>query len=277
MDVGIALALLSALSFGLSDFVAGLAARRLHSTVVVLLGQLCGTALIVALAFPVANPHITAPALAWGALSGIGTGLGAAFLFQAMKVGRLSLVVPLSDVAGVAIPVLIGVLLLGDRLRWWAWAGFVIAVPAIWLITSGHNSRSAPTAGAGWALLSGAGFALQYVALARADPAAGLWPLALNRSVAVLTVAPLAVRPSRLRMRGRTALLAVVSGILGTSAIAAFTFASRAQALSVAVVLTSLYPAVTVLLGLMLLHERLTRRQVAGLVCATATVVLVSL
>lgn len=277
MHVGIALALLSALSFGLSDFAAGLATRRLHSAVVVLLGQLCGTTLIGVLAILVAHPHITGTALAWGALSGIGTGLGAAFLFQAMKVGRFSLVVPLSDVAGVALPVLVGVLLLRDRLQWWAWAGFVVAVPAIWLITSGRSSRSAPTAGAGWALLSGTAFALQYVALAQADAAAGLWPLALNRSVAVLTVAPIALRPSRLRMQGRTALLAVVSGVLGTAAIAAFMFAGRLQALSVAVVLTSLYPAVTVLLGLTLLHERLTRRQVLGLVCATATVVLVSL
>lgn len=126
-------------------------------------------------------------------------------------------------------------------------------------------------------MLSGAAFALQYVALTRADAAAGLWPLAMNRLVAVLTVAPIAVRPERLRMSRRTALLAVGSGVLGTSAIAAFMLASRAQALSVAVVLTSLYPAVTVLLGLTVLREQLTRRQAAGLVCAAATVVLVSL
>jgi len=277
LGVGVGLALVSALCFGLSDFAAGLAARRLHSAVVVLLGQICGVTLIALLAIPVANPNVTAAALAWGALSGIGTGLGAAFLFQAMKIGRFSLVVPLSDVAGVAIPVVIGVALLHDRLSWWAWAGFLIAGPAIWLMTSGHGSRTGPAAGAGWALLSGAAFALQYVALARADAAAGLWPLALNRLVAVLTVAPIAVRRDRLRMRRRTALLAVASGLLGTSAIAAFMLASRMQALSVAVVLTSLYPAVTVLLGLTLLHERITRRQVAGLVCATATVVLVSL
>ncbi|MGZ0153425.1 EamA family transporter [Kribbella sp. WER1] len=275
--MGVALALASALCFGLSDFAAGLAARRLHSASVVLVGQLCGVILITLLALVVAAPHVTATALGWGALSGIGTGLGAAFLFQAMKVGRFSLVVPLSDVAGVAIPVVIGVVLLHDRLGWWAWAGFAIAAPAIWLITSEHGPRTGPAAGAGWALLSGAAFALQYVALARADAAAGLWPLALNRVVAVLTVAPIAVRRERLRMARRTAMLAVASGVLGTSAIGAFMLASRAQALSVAVVLTSLYPAVTVLLGLTVLHERLTGRQVWGLACAAATVVLVSL
>jgi drug/metabolite transporter (DMT)-like permease len=144
-------------------------------------------------------------------------------------------------------------------------------------MTSGHGPRTATADGAGWALLSGAAFALQYVALARTDAAAGLWPLALNRLVAVLTVAPIAVRRERLRMRRGMAMLAIVSGVLGTSAIAAFLLASRQQALSVAVVLTSLYPAVTVVLGLTVLHERLTRRQFVGLACAAATVVLVSL
>lgn len=275
--LGIALALASALAFGLSDFVAGVAARRAHSAVVVLVGQTCGVVLVSALALFVAAPGLTGRDLGWGALSGIGTGLGAAFLFQAMKVGRFSLVVPLSDVAGVAIPVALGVLLLGDRLSWLAWCGFAIAVPAIWLMTSGQGPRTGTTAGSGWALLSGAAFALQYVALARADAAAGLWPLALNRLVAVLTVAPIAVRRERLRMERRTGLLAVASGVLGTTAIAAFLLASREQALSVAVVLTSLYPAVTVLLGLTVLHERMTLRQATGLACAGATVVLVSL
>jgi drug/metabolite transporter (DMT)-like permease len=275
--LGIALALVSALCFGLSDFAAGLAARRLHSAVVVLIGQLCGVLIVSALALVIAAPGITGRDLGWGAISGIGTGLGAAFLFQAMKVGRFSLVVPLSDVAGVAIPVIIGLLLLHDRLGWLAWCGFAIAVPAIWLMTNGQGSRSTTATGGGWALLSGAAFALQYVALAQAGEAAGLWPLALNRLVAMLTVAPLAIRRDRLRMSRRTAALAVASGILGTSAIAAFLLASREQALSVAVVLTSLYPAVPVLLGLTVLHEHLTRRQVAGLACATATVVLVSL
>ncbi|TWD81292.1 putative membrane protein [Kribbella amoyensis] len=275
--MGIALALLSALSFGLSDFAAGLAARRLHSAVVVFVGQLCGVTLTLGAAFFVAAPGVSGEALAWGALSGIGTGLGAAFLFQAMAVGRFSVVVPLSDVAGVAIPVLLGVTLLGDRIGVAAWCGFAAAVPALWLMTSSGGPRGGSTDGARWALLSGAAFALQYVALARADEAAGLWPLVLNRIVAVLTVAPLAVRRERLRMRGRTAVLALASGVLGTTAIAAYLLSTRLEALSISVVLTSLYPAVPVLLGLTFLHERLTRRQVAGLACATATVLLISL
>jgi drug/metabolite transporter (DMT)-like permease len=108
------------------------------------------------------------------------------------------------------------------------------------------------------------------------DEAAGLWPLVLNRTVAVLSVLPLAARRDRLQLDARTGGLAVLSGVLGTSAIAAFLLATRAQALSIAVVLTSLYPAVPVILGLTVLRERLTSRQALGLACAAATVLLIS-
>ncbi|MEU4392502.1 EamA family transporter [Kribbella sp. NPDC023855] len=275
--MGTGLALASALCFGLSDFAAGLAARRLHSSVVVFVGQICGVLLTVCFALVAGASAVSGGSLAWGALSGIGTGLGAAFLFQAMSVGRLSVVVPLSDVAGVAIPVVIGVALLNDQIGLAAWCGFAISIPALWLMTSRAGPRGGSAAGARWALLSGAAFALQYVALARADESAGFWPLVLNRVVAVLSVAPLALRRDRLRMKPGTAGLAVLSGVLGTLAMGAFLVATRHEALSIAVVLTSLYPAVPVLLGLTVLRERLTRGQVVGLVCATGSVVLISL
>ncbi|MGW1343927.1 EamA family transporter [Kribbella sp. NPDC002412] len=274
--MGIALALLSALAFGLSDIAAGLAARRVGGAVVAFIGQLSGVVLTLVAALLVAAPSVTWTSLGWGALAGIGTGLGAAFLFQAMATGRFSVVVPLSDVAGVAIPVLIGVALLGDHVGLAAWCGFALSVPALWLITSKTGPRGGSAAGARWALLSGAAFSLQYLALAQADPAAGLWPLVFNRIAAVLTVAPWAARPGRLRMQRRTLGIAVVSGVLGTVAIASYWFASRAQALSIAVVLTSLYPVVPVLAGIVVLREPVTRRLLVGLGLAALTVVLIS-
>jgi drug/metabolite transporter (DMT)-like permease len=125
-------------------------------------------------------------------------------------------------------------------------------------------------------LLSGAAFSLQYLALAQADPAAGLWPLVFNRLFAALSVAPWAAHPDRLRMRRSTLGLAVLSGVLGTTAMAAFWFSTREQALSIAVVLTSLYPVVPVLVGTTILHEPVTRRLLIGLALAALTVVLIS-
>lgn len=113
--MGELLALLSALLFGATHFFNGLLARRVHSTTVALIGQVGGTVLALAVAPFVAAPHVSGGALGWGALSGVGTGLGVAFLYRGMSGGHFSVVVPLSDVAAVALPVLVGITFLGDR------------------------------------------------------------------------------------------------------------------------------------------------------------------
>lgn len=273
--VGEALALGAALCFGITDFVSALLARRVHSASVALVAQLGGTALILLAALLVPAPSVTTGALGWGALSGIGTGIGVAFLFRAMGVGQLSVVVPLSDVAGVAVPVLVGVAMLGDRPSVVSWLGILAAAPALWLVT--RVGRGRPTArGSVDGLVSGLGFALQFVALALVDPAAGLWPLVASRVASVVTILPMAPR-APLRMPWRLAAAALGSGAVGTLAITCYTLATREQMLAVVVVLAALYPVVPVLLGLTVLRERLTRAQTAGLGLAGAAVGLIAL
>ena len=274
--MGEALALGAALCFGITDFVSALLARRVHSAAVALVAQLGGTALILSAALLVPAPSVTAGALGWGTLSGIGTGIGVAFLFRGMGNGQLSVVVPLSDVAGVVLPVLFGVVLLGERPSALCWLGIVAAAPALWLIT-GAGRGHASAAGSADGLLSGFGFALQFVALVPVDPAAGLWPLVASRiaSVAVTVQVVLAAR-APVRMPRRLALACVGSGAVGTVAIACYTLATREQLLSVAVVLAALYPVVPVLLGFTVLRERVTRLQTAGLGLAGAAVGLIA-
>ncbi len=275
--MGEALALAAALCFGIVDFVSALLARRVHSAAVALVAQLGGTALILTAALLLPAPSVTAGALGWGALSGIGTGIGVAFLFRGMANGQLSVVVPLSDVAGVVLPVLFGVLLLGERPSMLCWLGIAAAAPALWLITGAGRGRGS-AAGSADGLLSGFGFALQFIALVPVDPAAGLWPLVASRiaSVGVTVPVVLAAR-APVRMPRRLALGCVGSGAVGTLAIVCYTLATREQMLAVAVVLTALYPVVPVLLGLTVLRERLTRTQAVGLGTAGAAVALIAL
>jgi drug/metabolite transporter (DMT)-like permease len=221
-------------------------------------------------------PVMTLGALGWGALSGIGTGIGVAFLFRGMGAGQLSVVVPLSDVGGVVLPVLTGVLLLGERPSALCWLGIAAAAPALWLVT--HVGPGRPTAeGSVDGLVSGIGFALQFVALVAVDPAAGLWPLVASRVASVVTIVPMALGARPLWMPRRLALAAAGSGAVGTLAITCYTLATREQLLAVAVVLAALYPVVPVLLGLTVLRERLTRAQTAGLGLAGAAVGLIAL
>ncbi len=265
----------AALCFGITDFVSALLARRVHSAAVALVAQLGGTAVILVAALLVPAPAVTAGALGWGALSGIGTGIGVAFLFRGMGNGQLSVVVPLSDVGGVVLPVLFGVLLLGERPTALSWLGIAAAAPALWLITSVGRGRPSAT-GSADGLVSGLGFALQFIALVPVDPAAGLWPLVASRLASVVTILPMAAR-APLRMPRRLALATVASGAIGTLAIVCYTMATRQQLLAVAVVLTALYPVVPVLLGLTVLRERVTVTQTAGLGLAGAAVGLIAL
>ncbi len=92
--VPIALALLSALSYGVSDFLAGVTSRAWDSRLVTALAQLIGlaTAVIAVLLFAGAGPALRP--LLWGALSGVGSAIGVLSLYRGLAVGSMSVVAP---------------------------------------------------------------------------------------------------------------------------------------------------------------------------------------
>jgi drug/metabolite transporter (DMT)-like permease len=261
--VGVLLALVSAMAYGVADFLGGLLSRRAHFGTVALVGQLAGflCALVAALFVP-ASPSMGD--LGWGALSGVGTGIGMAFLYRGLARGDMSVVVPVSAVGGVALPVLVSVAVLGERPTLLAWAGVAVAVPALWLV--GRTNGTGKPGGLGDALIASVGFAVQYLALAQAG--GGLWPIVVGRVAAALAVLPLV----RERIPMKTGLGAATCGGLAAAALICYLLATR-QALDViAVVLSSLYPAIPVLLGITLLRERLSRWQAAGLAAAAMAI-----
>ncbi|MFP5071401.1 EamA family transporter [Pseudonocardia nantongensis] len=291
------LALAAALAFGLVHFLSGLLARRADSYGVAATGQIGGTVLVAVVALAgtpfdgqlplAAAPHVSAVALGWGALSGVGTGIGVAYLYRGLATGQISVVVPLSDVAAVALPVLFGVALLGDRPGLAAWLGIALAAPALWLVSrhpaTGGSTPGAPGAGrtasgTRYGLLAGVGFAVQFLAISRIDPAAGLWPILLARLAAAVTIWPMArAAGADLRIPRRLVAPAALVGALGSVAIVLYLAATRAQLLAVATVLAALYPAVPVLLAIAVLGERPTRAQVAGLLTTATAIGLIAL
>jgi drug/metabolite transporter (DMT)-like permease len=273
--MGTVLALVSALCFGITHFVSGLASRRAPGMTVSLYAQVAGTAATL----PVALGSGTAPAaaLGWGALSGAGTGVGVAFLYRAMGKGAMSLVVPASDIAAVVLPVLFGLLLLGQRLSAAAIGGVCCAIPALWLVSRGTRGKRT-AAGMPDAFVAGLGFAVQFVALSRIPAEAGFWPVVVSRGVSVVAIACLvAATRAPWRLPARLLGPAAFAGLCGSAAIVLYLLAAQHQVLAVATVLAALYPAVPVLLALVFLRERLSRAQVAGLLGAGAAIALVSL
>jgi drug/metabolite transporter (DMT)-like permease len=290
--MGVLLALASAVFYGMADFTGGLLSRRAYFATVALLGQVGGLVLTLAIApyMPGSSPR--AADLGWGALSGVGTGLGMVFLYRGLSRGAMSVVVPVSAVSGVVLPVLTGVAALGDRPSALSWAGIVAALPALCLVAQEGGAdeslpahRSSPgspeNAGASFrtppldALIAGVGIALQYLALAQVAPKAGVWPVAAGRAAAVITVLPLALS-SRRRTRSRISIAqtvaATATGMLAAGALVFYLLSVREQLVVIAVVLSSLYPAIPVLLGITVLRERLRPLQAAGLVGAAVAV-----
>jgi uncharacterized membrane protein len=275
---GAALALASAVCLGIADYAGGLLARRTDAAAIAFAVQASGSVLVLVVAPTVPAPALTWQDAGWGALSGVGTAVGVLFLYRGLTNGAMSVVVPLSTVGGVVLPVLVGLTLLGERPSLLSGLGIAVAVPAIVLIsaTNGRPARADVVATAE-ALTSSAGFALQYIALAQTGPATGLWPVAAGRVASVLTMLGLAGGLQARPALGRgIAVRAGLNGVVAASGLTLYMLATRYEIMAVAVVLSSLYPVVPVLLGILVLRERLTARQAVGLVGAGATIALVT-
>jgi drug/metabolite transporter (DMT)-like permease len=274
------LAILSAAFFGAADFIGGLASRRAHSYAVVVATGIAGLALLAVLIplLPAATP--SARDLAWGAASGLAGGVAIALLYRALAIGTMSVVAPVTAVCGVVLPVVAG-LIVGERPSTLTGIGMLLALVAIVLV--GQESEQAAGAGARasgpairLALFAGIAIGLFYLALAETSPEAGLWPLVAARAVSVsLFGVALIVGRHTLRMPAPLATLVIAGGVLDMVANALYLLATRGGPLGVVVVLSSLYPASTVLLARIILKERLSQLQLLGVVSAIVAVALI--
>jgi drug/metabolite transporter (DMT)-like permease len=270
------LALCAALAYGLSDFVGGVVARR--ASVWTVAGTSQATAALLTVALVAANPGDPgAGDLWWGALAGLGSGAGNVFIYRGLAGGRMAVVAPLSAVVAAALPVLVG-LSTGERPGILAVIGVLTALPAIWLVsTSGKGLRHADRSDVGFGLLAGLGFGVQFSALGQVAKQAGFTPLAVSQVVSVMAIVIGAVAMSApLTPRDRYSRFGAVAGLLAGIATICFQLAVQRGLLSIAGVVASLYPAVTVLLAALVLHEGIHRTQSAGLALATTAVVLIA-
>ena len=177
-------------------------------------------------------------------------------------------------------PVLVAIGL-GERPGIVTIGGIVLAIIAIALVSQSdhpepvlHSQRAGSGASAfTLALLSGVAIGLFFVALARTTTEAGVWPLVAARAVSVSLFGAMALLSSQsLRLSGGTLRIVVAGGSLDMIANLLYMIATRSGPLSVVVTLASLYPASTVLLARVVLHERLSWRQWVGVVCAMIAV-----
>lgn len=276
--MSILFSLLAAASYGLSDFIGGLVSQRTSPWAIALVAQIGGAVLFLGGALLV-DGTVSGDTLHWTVLAGLGNGVGTAFLYRGLSIGRMGVVAPVSGVGAALVPIVAG-LVLGERPGAVVWMGIVAAIPAIWLVArvpagAGDGAPDGPTrSGLGDAVLAGLGFGTLFAALAQVPESAGLLPLALNQVIgaAVVVGVATALREAWLP-RQPVALVGLLSGVLGAAATGLFLLATRDGLLTVAAVITSLYPAFTVVLAAGLLRERVHQAQAVGLgLCAVAVV-----
>jgi uncharacterized membrane protein len=275
MALVVILSLCSAFSYGLADFLGGVLTRRASAWAVAAATQAAAAALTVVLATTNAGDVRTASVL-WSVLAGVGGGAGSVLIFRGLADGRMAVVAPVSAIAAGALPVLVG-LGVGERPGTAPMVGVLLALPAIWLVSGGDSGlRHAGRADVIRGLAAGVAFGVQFSALGQIPREAGLTPLAISQvaSVCAIVVAASALSKSWLP-RDRFSGLGAVAGVFTGLASVCFQLAVQRGLLTVAGVLASLYPAMTVLLAAIVLRERIHLQQGIGLTLAVAAVALI--
>ena len=151
------------------------------------------------------------------------------------------------------------------------------AAPGATASAAPGTTAGRPFAGVAAGLVAGAGFALLFIGLDRAGSGSGLWPVAATTVTELAAALAVAAVTRNLRLSGgRPRLLAVITGAAGACGTILFFFATHEGFLAVTAVLTSLYPAVTIVLARTVLGERLTALRLAGLILAAACVGLIA-
>ncbi|HPU38022.1 MAG TPA: hypothetical protein PLS63_00500 [Microthrixaceae bacterium] len=280
------LAAVSAVAFGVGDFLGGLSARRMAAIATTLVAQLTGLLLLVVIA-PIVGGTVAPTDLAYGAAAGL-VGAGALMTFYwALSAGQMSVVAPVSAVTSALVPLVFG-LIDGERPGVVPLAGALVALPAIVLISreptdpEGPDETDVPSVSAtpsrviAASVLAGVGFGSFLVLISRSGADSGLWPLTAARAMAIPVIAAAALVTRSWRVERKGLGLALGAGVFDVTANASFLFASRIGLLTLVGVLGSMYPASTVVLARVVLKERLAVHQLTGLGLAVIALIAIA-
>jgi drug/metabolite transporter (DMT)-like permease len=282
------IALAAAASWGGGDFSGGMGVRasggRMSGAIrFVILAHAISLSVLLAILWAqhTGLPH-GAPML-WAMVGGVTGALGLVAFYIALSRGGMGISAAISGLLAAAIPAMVSSALEGapGAMRL---AGFALAGGAIWLIAAGESPESTGESSTtmAFAIFAGVAFGFYFVALKLANPLGLVMPMAIARASSLVLCAPVLL----VMQRGASAAhgswfagwkWALGVALLDTSGNMLFMAATRLGRLDVASVLASLYPAGTILLAAWHLHERPTRRQVAGMVTALTAVAMITL
>jgi drug/metabolite transporter (DMT)-like permease len=269
----------SALTWGAADFTGGIASKRTNVYGVVIGAEGFGLVLFAALAIAFREPVPPLQSWLWGGASGLSGGFGLLLLYHALSSGRMSIAAPVSAVIAAIIPVVVGAVVDGLP-GMWTIAGILLALAAVWLIAHGGGGRENAAIRLNeitLPLIAGVVFGMYFVFMHQASREAFFWPIVASRLASTVSILgyALATRQPWVPQRKHWPLIAL-SGLLDVSGNGFYVLGGQIGRLDVAAVLGSLYPGSTVLLAGIILHERLSRLQLGGILAALAAIVLMA-
>lgn len=202
-------------------------------------------------------------------------GLGA--LYKALSIGHSALVAPTSAVIGAMIPVVYASFLYGFP-GFAKLAGFFLAFLGIWLTTF-IGTTTGPRIGKdfGLAVIAGLGFGFFFIFISIASDQQTITPLIVSRTTFFLISAMILLTQKKKAAYSLDDPMIWITGILDATGNTLFILAKQTIRVDVAVVISSLYPAVTVLLANRLLKEKISRPQWIGVIFCIISVMIISI
>ena len=274
--IGVLLALGSAVAWGTGDFAGGMTTRRYSQYQVLVISGSSGLAILTALAFISGEAIPGKNSLMWSLGAGVLGGVGLAALYKGLAEGSAAVVAPTAAVVGASIPVIAGYLIQG-QLETQQIIGIFLALAGIWLVTlegksgNGKGRKSVVTSA-----IAGCGFAGFLIMISMVDRESILSSLTAARLSTLLVALVMCYRsgkPIPGLVKSKLALYAGLADVMGNTL---FVTAQQYTRLDVAAVVSSLYPAVTVLMAWIILRQKIMTTQWFGLLCCLAAVALIA-
>jgi drug/metabolite transporter (DMT)-like permease len=275
--LGVLFGLTSAAAWGAGDFSGGYAARRIPAMLVLGLSASAGFAIFLIIALLSGERQLTPADVFWASIGGVLGGMGLVLLYRGLAMGNAALVSPTAGVVGAGVPVVVGAFLEGlpSTLQM---AGFLAGMAGIWLAarTSG-GEKGGNRQGLILAILAGLNFGGFFVCLAQVQPGLVYSPMAITKAIQILMVLVI-MWLNRLRLASPQGVpVALASGVLDAGGNTFYMLAVNVTRMDVAAVLSSMYPAGTVLLSILIFKEKVTPSQWLGVGLCIAAAALIAL
>lgn len=269
--------LTSAISWGAGDFSGGLASKRTSAYTVVVGSQFVSLALLVLVAILVPERSLTGQDIFLSGIAGIFGAAGLVALYAGLARGPMGLVAPVTAVVGAIVPVVVSLFKEGLP-EIWVIFGFAFALAAVWMISQGNSGSKFTFADLRLPIFSGLGFGIFYVLIGQVSENAILWSLVSARSASIIVILGIGLLTRAIEKPGLNQIpIIALAGIFDTSGNVFYALATRLGRLDIAAILSSLYPAVTVLLAWIILKERLSQRQWVSVLLALVALILITL